>query len=283
MTTKPSDPRTSPAFIDLRTAAAYANERPVSAVNFLPADLVDNPHLLPPRSCPLVLVGETPSVVAPLVDALRQAERSVLQHYPGESWRQHLPAETGPPSRVRLWEPARVVEILANQYTHLLPGKRALDLACGTGRNAVFLAMAGFDVTAIDILPDALARTRDLAARHGVTVRTIVRDLEQPGVLDDQQADLIVVVRYLERSLFPAIAAALTPGGLLAYETFTEAQRHLGHPRNPRFLLRPGELRTAFATLDVLLHEIVFEDAHLERFLARLPVTPASAPHAESN
>jgi len=269
VTSMPSDSRTAPAVIDLRTAAAYGTDRPVGAVRLLPADLVGNPHLLPLRSCPLVIVGETESVVAPLIDALRQAERLVLQHYPEESWRQHLPAETGPPSRVRLWEPARVVEIATIQFSPLLPGKRALDLACGTGRNAVYLAMAGFDVTAIDILPDALQRTRDLASRYGVTVQTLERDLEKPGALDDLQADLIIVVRYLERALFPAIDTVLSPGGILAYETFTEAQRELGHPRNPRFLLQAGELRSAFARLHVLLHERVFENAHLERLIAR--------------
>ena len=259
------------AIVDLRPAAAYELDRPAGAVRLLASDLVDHPQLLPPRSCPLVLIGETVPIIAPLVVALRQAGRIVLQHYPDESWRQDFPAEKGPPSRTRLWEPARVVEHVVQHYVGLVPGRRALDLACGTGRNAVYLAMAGFDVLAIDMLPDALARTRTLAARHGVTVRTLALDLEQPGALADQEADLIVVVRYLERALFPAIAAALRPGGILAYETFTAEQRHLGHPRNPRYLLAPGELRSAFAHLDVLLHERIFEDAHLERLVARKP------------
>jgi len=265
----PQEPDLSPAIIDLRGPEAHARDRPAGAVRLLPADLVDNPQLLPSRTCPLVIVGEREERVAPLLLALQQAGRAAFRHYPNETWREHLPVETGPPSRIRLWEPARVVEMVVEKYAALLPGKRALDLACGTGRNAVYLALAGFEVTVIDRLPDALERTRDLAARYGVTVRTLQRDLEKPGAIDDLTANLIIVVRYLERSLFPAIETALAPRGILAYETFTEAQKALGHPRNPRFLLRPGELRFAFPRLQILQHQSVSETAHLERLIAQ--------------
>ncbi len=268
----------SPAIVDLRDSDAYARERPVGAVRLFPDDLVENPHMLPPRSRSLVIVGETTLRMASILLSLEQAGRTVLRHHPKETWRAHLDAETGPPSKQRLWEPARVVEQAVEIF--VASGTRpqwrtksvALDLACGTGRNAVYLALEGFNVTAIDILPDALTRTSDLAARHGVSVRTIQRDLEKPGAIDDQRADLIVVVRFLERSLFPAIESALTPGGFLAYETFSEAQTQLGHPRNPRFFLRPGELRTAFLRLEILLHDTVFEREHLERLVARQPM-----------
>jgi len=272
-------PLDSPAVVDLRDSDAYARERPVGAVRLFPDDLVENPHMLPPRSRGLVIVGETTAHVTPILQSLEQAGRNVIRHHPGDTWRDHLDAETGPPSKQRLWEPAYVVEqaveiFVASGRRLQSPSKPvALDLACGTGRNAVYLALEGFDVTAIDILPDALTRTSALAARHSVSVRTTQRDLEKPGALDDQRADFIVVVRFLERSLFPAIKTALAPGGLLAYETFTESQQEIGHPRNPRFFLRRDELRTAFPQLEIVLYESVFDDAHIARLLARQPIS----------
>jgi SAM-dependent methyltransferase len=264
-----------PAVIDLRDAEAYERDRPAGAVRLSPEDLRSRPHLLPPRSCPLILVGRSSEELATRTRELEAAERLVLHTYPGETWRETFQVETGRPTRQRLWEPARVVVEAARMMAAPV---RALDLACGSGRNAVYLAMLGMDVTAIDVLPDALERAEEMASRHGVRIRTLQRDLEEPEVLDDLQAELIVVVRYLERSLFPALERTLTPGGILAYETFTEAQRQYGHPRNPRFLLREGELRRAFPRLEILRHESVHEGAYLERLLARRRADEASSP-----
>jgi hypothetical protein len=67
--------------------------------------------------------------------------------------------------------------------------------------------------------------------------------------------DGIVVANYLHRPLFAAIAAALAPNGVLIYETFLIGNERFGHPRNPAFLLRPGELLEAFAALTTLAFE----------------------------
>ena len=143
---------------------------------------------------------------------------------------------------------------------------RALDLACGSGRHALLLAAAGFDVLAID--RDAAAIEGVLAAskRLGLVLRADVHDLEAPdaddsgggssattgGPLARSVFDLIVAVHYLHRPLFPALVRALAPGGLLLYETFTVDQAALGHPKNPAFLLNPGELPRLVAPLEVV-------------------------------
>ncbi len=263
------------AIIDLRSAEAHARERPAGAVRLSLADLSTRPHFLPPHRHPLVLVGDSEPRLAAVRRALEAAGRRIAAHYPLETWSAHLPREVGPPSRTRLWEPARVVEqalALHAAAPGTGSGQRALDLACGTGRNAVFLALAGYEVTAVDILPDALLRAGELAAHHGVTLRTLELDLERAGALQGLEADLIVVVRFLSRPLYAQIAAALRPGGILAYETFTAEQlRHAGQPRNPRFLLRPGELLEAFPGLEVLHHESDSTEAHVERLVARQP------------
>ncbi|UCE04085.1 MAG: methyltransferase domain-containing protein [Candidatus Latescibacterota bacterium] len=246
--------------------------RPVGAVHFQPQDVVERAYLLPPRSRPLLLVGRSATEVEPLIRALESAGRQVVRHHPGESWIAHLPAETGTPTRDHVWEPALVVR-RALAHRGRLRGSTALDLACGSGRNAVFLAMAGMQVTAIDVLPDALERVSDLAQRHRVRIRTLRGDLSQPAALHDQRADLIVVARFLERGLFAQIEDALLPGGILAYETFVQGQPRQ-HPRNPRFLLQAGELRTAFPRLVTLEYESDNStDAHVDRLIARRPTS----------
>jgi SAM-dependent methyltransferase len=136
----------------------------------------------------------------------------------------------------------------------LLPaGGLALDVACGSGHNALFLAAAGFRVRALDRNPEALAQLAAGARRLGLPVDAEAVDLERPGAeLGDAAHALIVVARYLHRPLFPALRRALAPGGVLVYETFTVDQAAHGHPRNPAFLLEHGELPRLVAPLEVL-------------------------------
>jgi tellurite methyltransferase len=82
----------------------------------------------------------------------------------------------------------------------------------------------------------------------------------------------VVVTRYLQRDLFPAIRDAAVPGGLVAYETFTIHQRALGTgPKSPDHLLAPGELAAAFSGFEVLFYEEVTGPEALARILARRP------------
>lgn len=123
------------------------------------------------------------------------------------------------------------------RWTPLLPAAaQVLDVACGHGRHVHWLAGAGHRVTAIDRDPALLAPLAGLAT-------TLVADLEAgPWPLPDRRFDAVVVTNYLWRPLFPALTAAVAPGGLLIYETFAQAHAALGRPRRPEFLLRPGEL-----------------------------------------
>lgn len=262
----------SVAIIDLRDEEAYRVSRPVGAVRLSHFEVRECAYLLPPRHKRLLLVGGSADHAAPLLETLRRANRQV-EHLPGESWRRQLPEESGPPSRTHLWQPATTV-VRAARYLDASTQPRVLDLACGSGRNAVYLALQGFDVTAIDWDAGALTRAEDLASRHNVKIRTLREDLEQPGALDAWRAsiDLIVVVRFLDRALFAQISESLAPGGIVAYETFTLAQASRGHPRQERFLLQPGELRQAFAGLECLEYEEdEFDEAHLARLIARRP------------
>ena len=125
------------------------------------------------------------------------------------------------------------------RWTPLLPpGAQVLDVACGHGRHVHWLADAGHRVTAVDRDPALLTPLAGLAD-------TLVADLEaEPWPLPGRRFDAVVVTNYLWRALFPALKAAVAPGGLLIYETFAQAHAALGRPRRPEFLLRRGELIT---------------------------------------
>ncbi|HEY8750052.1 MAG TPA: methyltransferase domain-containing protein [Tepidisphaeraceae bacterium] len=167
------------------------------------------------------------------------------------------------PSTVRLWQPSPfLIEALDFiQRERNLTGLSAIDVACGAGRDAVYLALRGLNVTAIDLLPDALARANDLARRSGVALSTIQHDVERQNTLPTQNtADVVTVFRYLHRPLFPALANAITPGGYVIYETFHARNRETGQrPHNPEHLLDTSELPAFFPGFDILIARDAWE------------------------
>jgi tellurite methyltransferase len=132
----------------------------------------------------------------------------------------------------------------------LISGTRALDLACGTGRNARHLAGLGFTVDALDISDVAIEALQGIAGVHARAV-----DLEREA-LPAGAYDVVLMINYLQRDLFAAAADALAAGGVLIAETVTRAHvEQLRRAFDPRFLLEPGELRDAFPDLHVLRFE----------------------------
>ena len=140
------------------------------------------------------------------------------------------------------------------EYRHLLPERgQALDLACGLGANALLLARHGLETHAWDISENALRQLRQHARRAGCEVFTQRRDvLAQPP--EPESFEVICVCRFLERDLAPALCAALRPGGLLFYQTFTRTQVNPGGPANPAYLLADNELLSLFAGLRLLVY-----------------------------
>jgi SAM-dependent methyltransferase len=131
-------------------------------------------------------------------------------------------------------------------------GRTAIDVACGDGRNARALAELGFAVDAVDVSDVAIARLRAAAAETGLRVDACALDLEHDAPPPDAY-DVVVCMNYLQRDLFGALGAALRPGGLLLYETFSRAHvEELGRAFNPAFVLGRNELLRAFGDLHVL-------------------------------
>ena len=134
-----------------------------------------------------------------------------------------------------------------------MPRGRALDIATGKGRNAIFLAEHGFDVVAIDVSPVALDEARQRAAGKSLSISWQQADLERIE-LPEATYDLVVDFNYLQRSLIPQIKAALKPGGHVIFETYLIGQEMIGHPKNPAYLLRHNELLDLFRDFRVLCY-----------------------------
>ena len=185
-------------------------------------------------------------------------------------------------------EAAEVPAGILTELWPLLPAGAALDLACGRGRNALFLAEHGRHVTAVDWSGVALGVLEERAKALEIPVRRIQRldEAKTPtrAGIDLLQADMeavalpvnrysvILCVRYLQRSLFSQIGRALRPGGMLLFETYTKAQLDFsGGPRDPAHLLNNGELRRAFPELEVLFYRELRAEQGIASLAARKP------------
>lgn len=165
---------------------------------------------------------------------------------------------------------------LLQRWLPELPGGRALDVATGMGRNALFLARAGYRVDAIDISPTCLQEARKRAQRAGLRIRWIEADLDTYP-LARARYDVVVNAFFLKRRLFPALQAAVKPGGVMIVEEHLWGPEDDAGPRSPRHRLRPGELRRRFRGWEILeLEEGVFTEGGRARRLARLA---ARRPH----
>ena len=149
-------------------------------------------------------------------------------------------------------------EPLLVELADKLPPGRALDLACGTGRNAIYLADLGWHVTAVDSSEVAISRLRQMRP----TVDARLADLERNEFeIEPEAYDLICDFLYLQRNLFTAIREGVRPGG-----TFIGAILLVDAGRNTAFSLAPGQLREEFAGWKILYYS---ESGHSARIIAR--------------
>ena len=141
------------------------------------------------------------------------------------------------------------VEPIVQKYAKLAKIGKALDIACGQGRNAKFLAELGFEVDGVDLSDYALSQIEAHSKIH-----TIEADLDG-YVLEKNRYDLIININYLNRNFFHQIKEALKVGGVVIFETFIIAHGDFDNPQNPEYLLRKNELLHAFLSLDILYYE----------------------------
>ena len=143
--------------------------------------------------------------------------------------------------------PTKIVKVVED-FAKLATGERALDLACGMGRNAKFLASLGFKVEALDISPIAIEALKNI---DNIEAKEVDFDTYQ---LEENCYDLIVCTYFLKRELFPQIEKALREDGIFIFETFMHHPENTKVPSNQKFLLNEGELEATFDERYEILH-----------------------------
>jgi len=157
-------------------------------------------------------------------------------------------------ARYRVATGERQASRVLRENLHLLPPQgRALDLACGLGGNSILLAQQGLHVDAWDIADVPIAALRNEADRRQLSLHAEVRDVtaDPPA---PETFDVIVVSYFLQRDIIPALIAALTPGGLIYYQTFTRQRVSGRGPQRAEFRLADQELLRLFSGLQVLFY-----------------------------
>ena len=149
---------------------------------------------------------------------------------------------------------------------------KALDIATGEGRNAVFLAQHGFDVDAVDISEVGLKKAKKLAKETGVKINTFHADLDTYQI-NPEGYDLITNFYFLKRSLIPKIKMGLKKGGKVVFETYTLEHRNLATcgPKQAKYFLKPNELLKLFDKFRILRYrEGIFKEGGKKKAIASL-------------
>ncbi len=158
------------------------------------------------------------------------------------------------------------------KHISLLSKGKALDIATGEGRNAVFLAQNGFGVDAVDISQEGLKKTRKLAREKGVKVNTLLVDLDHYQIEKDRY-DLIANFYFLKRRLIQRIRKGLRKGGRVVFETYILEHRTLGTggPKQAKYFLKPNELLRLFKDFRILFYrEGIFREGGKRKAIASL-------------
>jgi len=154
------------------------------------------------------------------------------------------------------FEPDPFLLTVYDDFIHPLfaKGGLALDVAGGLGRHAIWLAELRWNVAVVDISQVAFERAQHKAEQRGVDINFLVRDLNSWSP-DRRSYDLILIFFYLQRELFPALEAALKPGGLLVYKSYTEEHQKYGRgPSHKEYYLKENELLRSFPSLRTLYY-----------------------------
>lgn len=180
---------------------------------------------------------------------------------------------------------AHVISAVEQALTNTVSPWRAVDIACGCGREAVWLAMrSSWKVLAIDYLEKQLNRAKGLAEVHGakaIEFKALDVEKESDALLTQAQEvggyHLVNISRYLHRPLFSTLKEVVSPGGFIVLHTFMVGCEKFGRPRQPQFLLNPGELAQEFSNWKIIIDEVhPISDGRPTSFFAaqKLTITP---------
>jgi len=183
-------------------------------------------------------------------------------------------AETVSPNRQSGKCAPRDPSTLLVRFSAFLPHEGpALDLACGYGRNTLYLARQGLAAIGVDRSMESLVAAREKAFRSGLQTSFLQADLTR-FALPVNAFSVVICFKYRNREFYPSIRAALRPGGLLIYETYTREHASFGlKPRNPEHLLERNELYRAFGDWEIIFYREVWMGRGNASLVARRPLS----------
>mgnify|MGYP006277615327 CR=1 FL=1 len=284
--------------IDLRDGAAFYQCHLSGACHLPWPDLTTQLNALPPRPAQLQLVGDAPGTLQQAAQFLSDKGYVLpvcvqwAKLIPFRATRPHAFRDHSSDSK-RLWSPSAGVHTWLKHYLSATArdkeaqsqrpslGFKALDLGCGGGRDAVFLAQHGVKVVAVDQQSRVLQRARALAA-HALSpdqqnaidwqCHNVTHWIEQPPAFRSQFS-LIVMARFLERRLFQHLDQWLQPGGYVLIDTFCYLSQSDRGPKNPRFILQKDELVQSFSHFRIITDKMtpLKDGLVLQTFIAQKP------------
>ncbi|WP_319379591.1 class I SAM-dependent methyltransferase [Thiomicrorhabdus sp.] len=276
--------RQADGILDLRSRDAFVQGHLCGSTWMEAEFLAESLNQLPPSPADLFLVGNKEQIeeASIFLDLKGYSVNGsiVLQHSEDlEFWTAQLGNDwcAGKTSRA-LWAPSDLVSWFAeNCLPDLKTGTSrpgVLDLGCGGGRDAVYLARQGCHVTAIDQEARVIKRAKRLAQVTGAQANFKCCSLKQPNCFPEKNFDLICMVRYLNRELYSRMDAQLTPGGYLLMQTFSVGAERFGSPKSPNLLLEEGELAEVFAGYRIIVDRIdcIQDGRPVCSFIAQKPI-----------
>ena len=264
--------------VDLRSPEQFTQNHIKGSANIPAPSIEERMHELPNKSSPLNLVGNIEEL--DMASAfLKQKGYLVNKVINSESLnfenKEFNPFTSTGTAVNRLWQPASVVKKFAELVKPTSSHYKGIDLACGSGRDCVYLTQQGWNMTAIDYSSVALEKLSLLASVNQREVNSINLDIEKNfSKLEssfENAFDLVVTVRYLHRPILERLTNLIKVKGYIVYQTFLRGSEKFGSPKNPNYLLEEGELAKCFAGFEILLDDIKYLDdgRPTNRFIAR--------------
>jgi tellurite methyltransferase len=252
--------------LDLRKKSEYQAGHLQGSTSILFKELDQSLNQLPASPATLFLVGDKDEIEAASVLLASKGYdingSIVLTVKTFTFWKSALSKhwQEGGQSR-RLWKPSSIVmEWIELYHSTRLSEKSerisALDLGCGGGRDAVFLAQNRINVMAIDRESKVLKRAKSLAQSCGASLKFKCCALGNKDCLPDTQFDLILGVRFLNRQIIPHLTDLLKPNGYLVWQTFVDNGEAINSPKNKNAILDQGELAEVFESLEIIVDRI---------------------------
>ena len=279
-------------FLDCRQPETFLRLRHRQSINIPCQDLFARMHELSPAHQALfILIDADQSQQCQQFFFDKQYHQVTLIIWQSDciDWlQQHQLLASGPldaaQQQLKLWRASALVADFLDMYdSEANTTKRGLDLGCGSGRDMLAMAQHGWQMTGVDYNAGSLERCQLTAAEMQLAIATRCLDLEQSAssvlahAFDAETFDAITVVRYLHRPLFDEMIHLLAPGGFIIYQTFMQGCERISRPKNPRFLLKPDELKQIFhlnAGFELLQDQVYYlaDGRPMSAFIAKKPL-----------